>query len=94
MAAAAALWAVLVAVVMRHGEVVLAEIGLDTSSARAQLTEDADVAAVFRPAGEPLRQPRSRERVEDGQAIGLEPGVLALPEGRRAGQREQMGDEV
>ena len=52
------------------------------------------MALVFRPARKSLGHARSRQRVEDGQPITLETRVVALPERRRAGQSQQMRQEV
>src|SRR5260370_3654320 len=56
--------------------------------------QNVDVAPVFAPAGEPLRSTGARHLVKDGEAVGFEPVVLALPERRRGRQCQQVRQEV
>ena len=56
--------------------------------------QNVDMAPVFAPAGEPLGGAGARHLVEDGEPVGFEPGVLALPERRRGRQCQQMRQEI
>src|SRR5690606_24469955 len=77
------------------------------AAARAQVPPDArgvldqagvdqylDVALVLGKALEAFRDPRTRQRIEDGQPVTLEAGVAAVPERRRARQREEVRQEI
>src|SRR5262249_26238003 len=58
------------------------------------LDEDADMAAILAPALEALGDAGPRQPVEDADAVEHEAGVLAAPEGRGGGEREEMRQEV
>ena len=53
-----------------------------------------EMALELAPALEQLGQAGARHLVEHGDAVGFQPGILALPEGRGGPERQQMGQEI
>ncbi len=59
-----------------------------------RIHQDIDVALVLRVARESLRQTGARQRIKDCQTVTLESRIAPLPERRRAGQGEQVRQEI